>query len=142
MYSNKNKISRAYFLKTSGAALGGVVTLSHYACSRNMNSLKELIIRGKTNYNLVVPAHADAREKKAAQQLQFYLSKVSKALQVVNEEEYSGENAITGNGSPKPQLDSFVEDAYLFQRLDNNLIIAEEQKTAYSTEFTPYWNFF
>ena len=47
MYSNKNKISRADFLKTSGAALGGVVTLSHYACSGDMNSLKELIILGE-----------------------------------------------------------------------------------------------
>lgn len=129
MYSNKNKVSRADFLKTSGAALGGVVTLSHYACSGDMNSLKELIIRGKTNYNLVVPTQADAREKKAAQQLQFYLSKVSKALQVVNEEEYSGENAIYLGKTAFAKtagLDSVLleEDAYLFKRLDNNLIIA------------------
>ena len=94
-----------------------------------MNSLKELIIRGKTNYNLVVPTQADAREKKAAQQLQFYLSKVSKALQVVNEEEYSGENAIYLGKTAFAKtagLDSVLleEDAYLFQRLDNNLIIA------------------
>lgn len=49
MNSNKNKISRADFLKTSVAAFGGVVTLSHYACSGDMNSLKEMIIQGKTN---------------------------------------------------------------------------------------------
>ena len=44
MYPNKNKISRSDFLKTSGVAIGGVVALSHYACSGDINSLKELII--------------------------------------------------------------------------------------------------
>ena len=46
MRLKKNKISRADFIKTSGAALGGVVTLSHYACSGDLSSLKELIIGG------------------------------------------------------------------------------------------------
>ena len=49
MYPNKNKISRSDFLKTSGVAIGGVVALSHYACSGDINSFKELIIQGKTN---------------------------------------------------------------------------------------------
>ena len=36
--------SRADFIKTAGAVLGGVVTLSHYACSGDFRSLKELMI--------------------------------------------------------------------------------------------------
>ena len=129
MYSKKNKISRADFLKTSGAALGGVVTLSHYACSGDLSSLKELMIEGKINYSLVVPAQANTKEKNAARELQYHLSKISKILNVVNEEKYSGENAIylgntdfakvAGVGSA-----SLAEDAYLFKPLDKNLIIS------------------
>ena len=59
MYPNKNKISRSDFLKTSGVAIGGVVALSHYACSGDINSLKELIIQGKTNFNLVLPIRGE-----------------------------------------------------------------------------------
>ena len=59
MKPKKNKIFRADFLKTSGAALGGVVTLSHYACSRDINPLKMLMIEGKTNYSIVIPKQAN-----------------------------------------------------------------------------------
>ena len=129
MYPNKNKISRSDFLKTSGAAIGGVVALSHYACSGDINSFKELIIQGKTNFNLVLPTEANDKEKKAAQKMQFYLSKVWKGFEVLNEEEYSGENAIFLGKTVFAKtagVDSFLleEDAYLFKRLDNNLIIA------------------
>ena len=129
MYSKKNKISRADFIKTSGAVLGGVVTLCHYACSGDFRSLKELMIEGKTAYNIVIPKQANPKEKNAALKLQSYLSKVSQSLEVLNEEEYNGEHAIyigntafakaAGQGST-----ALEEDAYLFQRLDNNLIIA------------------
>ena len=129
MYSKKNKISRADFIKTSGAVLGGVVTLSHYACSGDFRSLKELMIEGKTAYNIVIPKQANPKETNAALKLQSYLSKVSQSLEVLNEEEYNGEHGIyigntafakaAGLGST-----ALEEDAYLFQRLDNNLIIA------------------
>ncbi len=64
MYSKKNKISRADFIKTSGAVLGGVVTLSHYACSGDFRSLKELMIEGKTAYNIVIPKLGQSQRKK------------------------------------------------------------------------------
>tara|TARA_B100000963_G_scaffold324987_1_gene310896 strand:- start:470 stop:2806 length:2337 start_codon:yes stop_codon:yes gene_type:complete len=129
MYLNKNKISRSDFLKTSGVAIGGVVALSHYACSGDINSLKELIIQGKTNFNLVLPIKANDKEKEAAQKMQFYLSKVWKSLEVLNEEEYSGENGIFLGKTvfaKNAGVDSFLleEDAYFFKRLDYNLIIA------------------
>ena len=61
--------------------------------------------------------------------MQFYLSKVWKGFEVLNEEEYSGENAIFLGKTVFAKtagVDSFLleEDAYLFKRLDNNLIIA------------------
>ena len=129
MFSNLKKISRADFFKTSGAVLGGVVTIPHFSCSWDLNSLKELMIGGKINYSLVVPTQASAKENYAAQELQIYLSKISKILKLVNEEKYSGDNAIflgntdfakvAGVGSA-----SLAEDAFIFKLLDNNLIIA------------------
>ncbi len=129
MCSNKNKISRANFLKTSGVALGGVVTLSNYACSGDLSSLKELMIDGKINYSLVVPAQPNAKEKNAAETLQYFLSKTSTPLEVVNEQKYSGQNAfyIGNTDYAKAAVVSSVnldEDAYLFKRLDNNLILS------------------
>ena len=129
MSLKKNKISRADFIKTSGAALGGVVTLSHYACSGDLSSLKELIIGGNANYSLVTPTKANDKEKNAAQQLQLHLSKISKTLRVINEDEYVGENAIyLGNTdfakAAGVGTSSLAEDGYLFKRLDHNFIIA------------------
>ncbi|MEC7173915.1 MAG: DUF4838 domain-containing protein, partial [Bacteroidota bacterium] len=129
MSPKKNKISRSNFLKTSGAAFGGVLALPHYACSGDINSLKELIIQGKTIYKLVIPTQANDREKKAAQKLQFYLLKVWKGVEVLKEEEFSGENSIyLGKTSfaKTAGVDSLLleEDAYLFKRIDNSLIIA------------------
>ena len=80
MSLKKNKISRTDFIKTSGAALGGVVTLSHYACSGDLSSLKELIIGGNANYSLVTQTKANDKEKNAAKQLQLHLSKISKTM--------------------------------------------------------------
>ncbi|MEC8636315.1 MAG: hypothetical protein VXX99_02795, partial [Bacteroidota bacterium] len=129
MFSNTKKISRADFFKTSRAVIGGVVTITHFSCSWDLNSLKELMIGGKINFSLVVPTQASAKENNAAQELQIYLSKISKILKLVNEEKYSGDNAIylgntdfakvAGVGSA-----SLAEDAYIFKLLDNNLIIA------------------
>jgi hypothetical protein len=129
MSLKKNKISRADFIKTSGAALGGVVTLSHYACSGDLSSLKELIIGGNANYSMVTPTKANDKEKNAAQQLQLHLSKISKTLRVINEDEYVGENAIyLGNTdfakAAGVGTSSLAEDGYLFKRLDHNFIIA------------------
>ena len=129
MSLKKNKISRADFIKTSGAALGGVVTLSNYACSGDLFSLKELIIGGNANYSLVTPTKANDKEKNAAQQLQLHLSKISKTLRVINEDEYVGENAIyLGNTdfakAAGVGTSSLAEDGYLFKRLDHNFIIA------------------
>lgn len=129
MSLKENKISRVDFIKTSGAFLGGVVTLSHYSCSVDFSSLKELIIEGNANYSLVIPAKVNDKEKNAAQQLTLHLSKISKALKVVNEEEYRGENAIyIGNTDFAKfagiETSLLGEDGYLFERLDNNLVIA------------------
>jgi hypothetical protein len=129
MSPKENKISRIDFIKNSGAVLGGLVTLSHYACSVDLSSLKELIIEGNTNYSLVIPVKVNDKEKNAAQQLQFHLSKISKALKVVNEEDYSGENGIyLGNTDFAKfagiETSLLGEDGYLFERLDNNLVIA------------------
>ena len=65
MNSRKRKISRTDFLKTSGTVVGGVVALSNYGCLANINSLKELIIQGKTNYSLVLPTNSNEKEKKS-----------------------------------------------------------------------------
>jgi hypothetical protein len=124
-----NKISRVDFIKNSGAVLGGLFTLSHYACSVDLSSLKELIIEGNANYSLVIPVKFNDKEKNAAQQLQLHLSKISKALKVVNEEDYSGENGIyLGNTDFAKfagiETSLLGEDGYLFERLDNNLVIA------------------
>ena len=60
--------------------------------------------------------------------MQFYLSKVWKGFEVLNEEEYSGKNAIFWKTvfakTAGVELFLLEEDAYLFKRLDNNLIIA------------------
>ena len=77
MYPLTNKISRSDFLKTSGAALGGMFTLSHYACKGEMGSLKQLMIEGKTNYSLVLPFQATGEERQAAEKLQLFLSKMT-----------------------------------------------------------------
>jgi len=129
MSPKENKISRVDFIKNSGAVLGGLVTLSHYACSVDLSSLKELIIEGNANYSIVIPVKVNDKEKNAAQQLQLHLSKISKALKVVNEEDYSGENAIyLGNTDFAKfagiETSLLGEDGYLFERLDNNLVIA------------------
>ena len=94
MYSKKNKISRSDFLKTSGVTVGGFVALSHYGCFGDMNTLKELVIEGKTNYSIVLPSQATAHEQNAAETLQLFLSKMSSQLEVINEQKYRGENAI------------------------------------------------
>ena len=129
MNSRKEKINRADFLKTSGTLVGGVVALSNYGCLVNINSLKELIIQGKTNYSLVLPTNSNEKEGKAAHQLQFYLSKMSKALKVFNEDEYKGDNAIyigKTNFAKTSEVDSDLldEDAYFFKQVGNNLVIA------------------
>ena len=128
MYSKKNKISRSDFLKTSGVTVGGFVALSHYACFRDMNTLKELTIEGKTNYSIVLPAQASAHEQNAAETLQLFLSKMSSQLEVINEQKYSGENAIyvgKTNYALRAEVSAvnLDEDGYLFKLLDNNLIL-------------------
>tara|TARA_A100001011_G_scaffold330588_1_gene356472 strand:- start:345 stop:2681 length:2337 start_codon:yes stop_codon:yes gene_type:complete len=128
MYSKKNKISRSDFLKTSGVTVGGFVALSHYGCFGDMNTLKELVIEGKTNYSIVLPSQATAHEQNAAETLQLFLSKMSSQLQVINEQKYRGENAIyvgKTNYALRAELnpENLDEDGYLFKRLDNNLIL-------------------
>ena len=90
---------------------------------------QELIIQGKTNYSLVLPTNSNEKEGKAAHQLQFYLSKMSKALKVFNEDEYKGDNAIyigKTNFAKTAEVDSDLldEDAYFFKQVGNNLVIA------------------
>jgi hypothetical protein len=128
MYPEKNNISRSNFLKTSGLALGGVFTLSHYTCSGEIDFLKQLMIGGKTNYSLVLPLQATEEEKDAAQQLQLFLSKIAKGLNIVNEHELGGTNAIF-LGNTEIAMSSGVnslgmeDDAFVFKRLGDNLII-------------------
>ena len=129
MFSEKNKISRFDFIKTSGAALGGFVTLSHYACSVELSALKKLIIEGKTDYSIVLPTEASVHEQNAAKTLQFFLSKMSISLEVINEQKFSGENAFY-LGKTDYAKDAEIsavnldEDGYLFKPLDNNLILS------------------
>ena len=129
MFSEKNKISRFDFIKTSGAALGGFVTLSHYACSVELSPLKKLIIEGKTDYSIVLPTEASVHEQNAAKTLQFFLSKMSIPLEIINEQKFSGKNAIY-LGKTDYAKDAEIsavnldEDGYLFKRLDNNLILS------------------
>ena len=129
MFSEKNKISRFDFIKTSGAAMGSFVTLSHYACSVELSALKKLIIEGKTDYSIVLPTEASVHEQNAAKTLQFFLSKMSIPLEVINEQKFSGENAFY-LGKTDYAKDAEIsavnldEDGYLFKRLDNNLILS------------------
>ena len=74
MDNKEHKFSRSDFIKTTGAALGGMVAFSNYACNMDTGSLKELMIEGKIDYCLVLPVKATAKEKEAAQQLQLFLS--------------------------------------------------------------------
>lgn len=129
MYPLTNKISRSDFLKTSGAALGGMFTLSHYACIGEMGSLKQLMIEGKTNYSLVLPFQATGEERQAAEKLQLFLSKMTQRINIVNEQEYNGKNAIyLGNTdfarATGVESASLEGEAYVFKRMDNNLIIS------------------
>ena len=129
MFSEKNKISRFDFIKTSGAALGGFVALSHYTCSVELSPLKKLIIEGKNDYSIVLPTEASVHEQNAAKTLQFFLSKMSIPLEVINEQKFSGENAIY-LGKTDYAKDAEIsavnldEDGYLFKPLDNNLILS------------------
>jgi hypothetical protein len=128
MYTIKKKFSRSDFLKTSGAALGGMFTLSHYACTGKMGSLKQLMIEGKTNYSLVLPLQATVEEKQAADQLQLFLSKMTQRINILSEQVYKGKNAIyLGNTdfakATGVESGGLEEEAYVFKRLEDNLLI-------------------
>ncbi|MEJ6557569.1 MAG: DUF4838 domain-containing protein, partial [Flavobacteriaceae bacterium] len=128
MYPEKNKISRSNFLKTTGLAMGGVFTHSQYACSGEIDFLKQLVIEGKTGFSLVLPLQATIEEKEAAQQLQLFLSKIAQELNIVYEQEYVGRNAIyLGNtdfarAAGVSSL-SMEDEAYVFKRNGDNLLI-------------------
>lgn len=127
--SRKNRLSRAAFLKTSGLALGGIVTLPHYACSGETKALKELLFEGRTNVKIVIPKNASSQELHVADQLQNYLSKNSrKSLEIVRENLYQGTTAIyLGNtqAAAKASLSSeeLEEDGYLFYPEGDNFMI-------------------
>ena len=129
MDTKEHKFSRSDFIKTTGAALGGMVALSNYACNMDTGSLKELMIEGKIDYGLVLPVKATAKEKEAAQQLQLFLSKmIVKELKIYSEKDYIGKNAIfIGNTDfarqEKIEHNLLEEDAYFFKRVKDNLII-------------------
>lgn len=76
MEPKQNLISRASFLKTSGLALGGLATLSHYACKGDFGTLKKLILEGKTHFSVVIPKDASLQEQNAAGELRAFLSKI------------------------------------------------------------------
>ena len=126
MKTKKTPISRATFLKTSGLALGGIATLSHYACNGDFGTLKKLILEGSTNFSIVIPKEASPLEQKAAAELRTFLSKIaSPALTVVGEDRYQGENAIyLGNTqaaqSVALETKLLEEDGYQFHRLGND----------------------
>ena len=129
MEPKQNLISRASFLKTSGLALGGLATLSHYACKGGFGTLKELILEGKTHFSIVIPKDASLQEQNAAGELRAFLSKIaSPELTVVQEDRYQGENAIyLGNTlmASSAQLDTnpLEEDGYQFHHLGNDFLI-------------------
>ncbi len=130
MNHKKNGISRSNFLKTTGIISGVIAVLLSYACTGNLMSDEKLIIEGRTDYSIVIPARASSIEKEAAKQLQQYLSRMSRtALPIVEEGEYKGKNAIyIGNTDFAKTGDidfrQLEKDGYLFKRFDDNLVIA------------------
>ena len=120
MHYKKNRLSRAAFLKTSGLALGGLVSLPHFGCSSEIKSLKELIFEGKTAVKIVLPSKVSPQELHAAEQLQNYLSKnARKPLEIVKENYFQGESGIfLGNtqAAAEASLSSkeLEDDGYLF----------------------------
>lgn len=129
MKTKNNLLSRADFLKTSGLAIGGIATLSHYACQGDVNSLKKLMIEGQTNYTIVIPNQPSAIEQEAAEVLSNILSKISTpSLKISNESNFQGKNAIfIGNTAKaetiKHNTAQLEEDGYAFHRIEKDFII-------------------
>ncbi|MCG2462306.1 DUF4838 domain-containing protein [Flavobacteriaceae bacterium F89] len=130
MNDNKNGISRKNFLKTSGIMLGGMAILPNYGCLGDLISNDKLRIEGRTDYAIVVSNKANSTEREAAEQLQQYLSKMSKiALPLVEEGDYSGKNALYVGQTDyaKAQdidFDRLKKDGYTFKVTGNNFVIA------------------
>ncbi len=129
MKIKKNSITRASFIKTSGLALGGIATLSHYACKGDFSILKELILEGSTHFSIVIPTNSSPLERHAASELQVFLSKIaSPELLVVQEEVHQGTHGIflgntTRARTAKLETNSLEEDGYQFHRLGNDFLI-------------------
>jgi alpha-glucuronidase len=89
-----------------------------------------LRIDGKKDYQIVIPVQAELMEHKAAQQLQYYLYRMSGVnLPVVMEREYSGNRGIyigrTDYASTlEVDFDFLEEDGYAYRRQGDNLVIA------------------
>jgi hypothetical protein len=89
-----------------------------------------LRIDGKKDYQIVIPVQGELMEHKAAQQLQYYLYRMSGVnLPVVMEREYSGNRGIyigrTDYASTlEVDFDFLEEDGYAYRRQGDNLVIA------------------
>ena len=83
----------------------------------------------RSSYQIVLPKDASLSEKKAAQELQVYLYKISGAnLPITSEYKKGGKNIIVGytpevaqlTGAPKPPKD---DESFAYRRIGNNLLI-------------------
>ncbi len=87
-------------------------------------------INGKKGYQIVIPAQADSLTLKAANELQFYLTKLPDAdLPVVLESKYKGDKGIyIGHTNYAKSLDinfnQLETDGYAFKQNKQNFIIA------------------
>jgi len=87
-------------------------------------------INGKEGHHIVIPSQADSLTIKAANELQFYLTKLPNAdLPIVLESEYKGDKGIyIGNTNYAKSLDinfnQLETDGYAFKQQQQNFIIA------------------
>jgi len=93
---NKN-ISRLSFLKTTGIVATGLTFVPGLVSSSLSDSLlgKQLAEGDISDYQIIIPLEANSIEKQAAQQLQYYLSKLSvKAIPIAEESKSPAKNGI------------------------------------------------
>ncbi len=131
-----NGITRLEFLKNSGLLAAGITLVPGFVHANPVdeNYRNDEAAAKISEYQIVISSKADALEKKAAQQLQQYLSKLAASeILVVAENEYKGKRAIYigKTGYAKKQEVDFTNipgDGYTYKSAGNNLIIAGGNK--------------
>ena len=95
-----------------------------------MGCRQELIIDGKSGYQIVIPVKADSVEKYAAEQLRDYLYSMSgTTLPLTDEYSYNGNNAIyigrtSYAESHAIDFSQLEEDGYAYKSTGSDFIIA------------------